>query len=89
MTSVYVVSNIVGFNVGGSCSEFPNNWLLIQLTILKNMLNMLDNISFARIVKLTELLLRKPHSLPRKLHLDTRLAILVLIYDYPVVHFYI
>ena len=48
---------------------------------------MLTNISFARIVKFTELLLRKPHSLPRKLHLDMGLAILALIYDYPVVHF--
>ena len=43
------------------CSEFPNNQLMVQFPILKDMLNVFADIGLAGLIDFRKLCLRQPH----------------------------
>ena len=52
-----IMYNIILFTIVGSSSEFPNNWLFVQFAFFQNMLNVLRNVRFARVIESDDLFL--------------------------------
>lgn len=76
-----VVRNHVCFAVCGSCSEFPNSCLLIEFSLLEDMLDMLADIRLARLVQFAHLSLCEPQRLLFKLYVNLGRAVIGRVYD--------